>query len=80
MGNLETRCGRYEEAIEYFTKAITIRNAQGDRAAGQLALTYLCIGRLCHFQKMFDEAKKLLESSKMPFVRTSGADTFFIAL
>ena len=51
MGNLETGCGRYEEAMEYFKKAVDIRRAQGDRAAGQLALTYLCMGRLYYFQR-----------------------------
>jgi tetratricopeptide (TPR) repeat protein len=80
MGNLETGCGRYEEAMDYYTKAITIRKAQGDRAAGQLALTYLCLGRLCYFRKMYDEAKEFLASSAALFVRTSGADTFFMAL
>lgn len=80
MGNLETGCGRYGEAMDYFTKAITIRIAKGDRSAGQLALTYLCMGRLYYFQKMYDEAKKYLGSSEALFVRTSGADTYFMAL
>lgn len=80
MGNLETGCGRYEEAMDYYTKAVQIRVAQGDRAAGQLALTYLCIGRLYHFQGKYDEASKMLANSETLFVRTSSADTHFMAL
>lgn len=80
MGNLETGCGRYEEAMDHFTKAVNIRRDLGDRAAGQLALTYLCIGRLYYFQRKFDEAMKRLAQSEALFVRTSGADTHFMAL
>lgn len=79
MGNLETGCGRYEEAMEYFKKAVDIRRAQGDRAAGQLALTYLCIGRLYYFQRKFEEAMKMLADSEALFVRSSG-ETHFMAL
>jgi tetratricopeptide (TPR) repeat protein len=80
MGNLETGCGRYEEAMEHFTKAVVIRRALGDRAAGQLALTYLCIGRLYYFQQKFEEAMKMLADSEALFVRTSGAETHFMSL
>jgi tetratricopeptide (TPR) repeat protein len=80
MGNLETGSGRYEEAMDYFSKAVAIRSAQGDRAAGQLALTYLCMGRLWYFREIYDEAMKYLASSEALFVRTSGADTHFMAL
>lgn len=80
MGNLETGCGRYEEAMDYYTKAIAIRTTQGESAAGQLALTNLCIGRLCYFRKEYDEAMKFLASSEELFVQTSGADTYFMAL
>jgi tetratricopeptide (TPR) repeat protein len=80
MGNLETGSGRYEEALEYYNKAIKIRQQQGDRSAGQLALTYLCVGRLFYFRGMYEEASKYLASSEALFVRTSGADTHFMAL
>jgi tetratricopeptide (TPR) repeat protein len=80
MGNLETGCERYDVAMDYFTKAVNIRKVLGDRAAGQLALTYLCIGRLYSFQKKFEEAMKMLAHSEALFVRTSGADTHFMAL
>jgi tetratricopeptide (TPR) repeat protein len=80
MGNLEAGCGRYDEAYEYYMKAVQLRVAQGDRAAGQLALTYLCIGRLYHFQGKYDEAAKMLANSEALFVRTSSADTHFMAL
>jgi tetratricopeptide (TPR) repeat protein len=80
MGNLETGCGKFEEAMEYFTKAANIRRSLGDRAAGQLALTYLSISRLYYFRGMYDEAMKMLESSEALFVRTQGADTHFMAL
>lgn len=65
--------------MDFFTKAVNIRRALGDRAAGQLALTYLCIGRLYFFRRMFDEAMKMLAQSEALFVRTSGADTHFMA-
>jgi tetratricopeptide (TPR) repeat protein len=80
MGNLETGSGRYEEALDYYYKAIKIRNAQGDLAAGQLALTYLSVGRLYYFRGMYEEASKYLASSEVLFVRSSGADTHFMAL
>jgi ankyrin repeat protein len=32
IGNLETGCRRYKEAMDYYTKAITIRKAQGGTA------------------------------------------------
>ena len=80
MGNLETGSGRYVEAMEYFKKAVDIRRAQGDRAVGQLALTYLCIGRLYYFQRKFEEAMKMLADSESLFVRSSGAETHFMAL
>jgi tetratricopeptide (TPR) repeat protein len=80
MGNLETGCGRYEEAMVYFTKVVNIRRAQGDRAAGRLALVYLCIGRLYYFQRKFEEAMKMLADSEALFVRSTGAETHFMAL
>jgi tetratricopeptide (TPR) repeat protein len=80
MGNLETGCGRYEEAMEYFTKAVTLRRAQGDRAAGALALAYLCIGRLYYFQRKYEDAMKMLADSESLFVRSSAAETHFMAL
>jgi tetratricopeptide (TPR) repeat protein len=79
MGNLETGCGRYDEAMELFTRAVNIHLAFGDSAATQLALTYLCIGRLYYFQGLYDEAVKTLASSEALFVRTSGAETHFMA-
>jgi tetratricopeptide (TPR) repeat protein len=80
MGNLETGSANYEEAMEYYTKAVTIRSSQGDQSAGHLALTYLCIGRLLFFQEKYEEAKKYLANSEALFVRTTGADTHFMAL
>lgn len=65
--------------MEYYVKAVAIRSAQGDRSAGFLAITYLCIGRLLYFQEKYEEAKKYLASSEALFVRTSGADTHFMA-
>lgn len=79
MGNLETGCGRYQEAMEYFTRAIEIRVALGDIAAGQLALTYLCIARLYYFEGKYGESMKTLALSEAMFVRTSGAETHFMA-
>jgi tetratricopeptide (TPR) repeat protein len=80
MGNLETGCGRYGEAMVYFTKAVNIRRAQGDRAVGKLALTYLCIGRLYYFERKFEDAMKMLADSESLFIRSTGAETHFMAL
>jgi len=79
MGNLETGCGRYDEAMELFTRAVSIHLALGDSAAAQLALTYLSIGRLYCVQGLYDEAMKTLASSEALFVRTFGAETHFMA-
>jgi tetratricopeptide (TPR) repeat protein len=80
MGNVETASGRFEEAKKYFEKAIKSRIEQGDSAAFQLALTYLCMGRLYYLWGMHDEARKHISTSDTLFVRTSGADTHLLAL
>jgi len=79
MDNLETDSGRYNEAIEYFTKTVAICSAYGDSAAGQLALTCLCMGRLFYFRENYDKAIKCLASSEALFVRTFGAKIHSLA-
>lgn len=80
MGNLETAQGRYEEALDFFQRAIQIRTAIGDAGAGQLALTYMCLARLYYYRQKFEEGMKMLASAEALFVRTQGAETHFMAL
>lgn len=80
MGNLETGSGKYEEALEYYNKAVKIRKELGENVAGQMGLTYLCIGRLYYFRGSYDEAMSKLAESEGLFVRSSDDDTHFMAL
>jgi len=79
MGNLETAAGDYEKAKEYFNRAVRIRLAQGETAANQLALLYLCIGRVYTQEREFDKALKMFSMAENLFVRTLGAEKHNIA-
>lgn len=79
MGNLETAMGDYEKAMEYFEEAIAIWKAQGDTAANQLALVYLCIGQADSLRKDYDKAMKMLGRAEALFVQTLGAEKHYMA-
>lgn len=79
MGNLETAAGDYDKAMEYFDRAVNIRIAQGDTAANQLALLYLCIGRVDSLRKEYDKAAKRFSTAENLFVRTLGAERHYMA-
>ncbi len=79
MGNLESAAGDYENAMEYFNRAVKIRLAQGDTAANQLALLYLCIGRVDSLKGDFDKASRNFARSEALFVRTLGAEKHYMA-
>lgn len=79
MGNLETATGYYDKAMEYFDRAVKIRIAQGDTAANQLALLYLCIGRVDYLRNDFDKANKMFNTAENLFVRTLGAEKHYMA-
>jgi len=79
MGNLESASDNLDKAMEYFTRAVQVRRAKGDSAASQLALTYLCMGRVHYLRDEFQAASLLFAQSEALFVRTDGADTQFMA-
>jgi tetratricopeptide (TPR) repeat protein len=79
MGNLESAAGNYELAKENFDRAVSIRVKQGETAANQLALLYLCIGRVHHLEGDYDEAMKTYAKAENLFVRTLGAEKHYMA-
>jgi tetratricopeptide (TPR) repeat protein len=79
MGNLEAATGHYEEALAFYQRAVNIRLAIGDRAALQLGTTYLGIGRCHAADKNFAEARRYFGQAEQLFVRTVGADKYFMA-
>jgi len=79
MGDLEATTGHYEEALEFYQRAVNIRLAIGDRTAPQLGMTYLGIGR-CHANyKNFSEARRFFGQAEQLFKRKVGADNFIMA-
>ena len=79
MGNLESASGRLGYAMEYFTKVVDIRTAVGDKSASQLALVYLCIGRVHHLRLEFDQASNWYAKSEALFNRTADSNQHFMA-
>jgi tetratricopeptide (TPR) repeat protein len=69
LGNLETASGNLAESRDYFERATLIWVAGGDATAYQLALTYLCVGRMHMLQGNFREAEKNTALSESMFVR-----------
>lgn len=78
MGNLESGCGRYKEAMDYYTRAIKIRIALADSAS--LGFTYLCMGRLYYLQGMYEEAIKTLANSEELFIKASCGGVQFMIM
>jgi tetratricopeptide (TPR) repeat protein len=79
MGNLEAATGHYEEALTFYQRAVEIRLAIGDRAALQLGTTYLGIGRCHAHYRNYSEARRYYGQAEQLFVRTVGADKYFMA-
>jgi tetratricopeptide (TPR) repeat protein len=79
MGNLEYASDNMAEAMDYYTRAIEIRNRSGDRAVNLLAISYLCQSRVFFQQREFETAFQTLGKSEALFVRTSGAGAPFMA-
>jgi tetratricopeptide (TPR) repeat protein len=77
--SLEAATGHYEEALLYYNRAVEIRLAIGDRAAIQLGTTYLGIGRCQAYYKKYNEARRMFAQAEQLFVRTVGADKYFMA-
>jgi hypothetical protein len=69
LGNLETASGNLAESRDYFRRATLIWVAGGDATGYQLALTYLCVGRMHMLQGNFHEAERNAAISESMFVR-----------
>lgn len=79
IGNLESATGHYEKALEYYRRSVEIGLKIGDKAALLLGMTYLGIG-CCHAHyKNFSEARRFFGQAEQLFVRTLGADKYFMA-
>ena len=83
MGNLEandsTTLDNLERAIEYFDRAVTIRIAHGDTAISLLANSYLCMSRVYHLRREYEEALAMLSQSEALFCRICGADGYIMS-
>jgi tetratricopeptide (TPR) repeat protein len=79
LGNIESATGHYEEASEYYKRAVEIRLAIGDKAALNLGLTYLGMGRCYAYYKEYSEARRYFGQAEQLFVRTVGADKYLMA-
>ena len=79
LGNLETATGNLEDSTDYYDQATDIWIKGGDTTASQLALTYLCVGRVFVLQNKLTEARDMVARSEALFVRVLGADRGFTA-
>lgn len=79
MGNLESASGNFDEAIDFFEKAIAIRLSAGDAAASLVANSYLCLSRVHFLRLEYENSFNLLGESEALFFRIAGADSHFMA-
>jgi len=83
MGNLESASKNFDEAMEYFKRAIAIRveggNVRDDTAAILLAVSYLCVSRVHFLKEDYETALNMCAQSEALFFRTSGANAQFMA-
>lgn len=79
LGNMEHSAGNYDRALSYYGQAVEIRLRIGDAVAFHITLTYLGIGRCFAAQKKFDEAMRMYAQAEQLFVRTLGAQKYFMA-
>jgi tetratricopeptide (TPR) repeat protein len=79
LGNLALAQGKTEEAIERLNRATQIWLDGGEATASQLALTYLCVGRVRMLQGSLSVALELTERSGDLFIRTTGREKGFMA-
>ncbi len=79
MGNAETATRHYDEAMEFYQRAMDIYPSTGDTAAWKLALVYMGMGR-CHAARaQFQDARMRYGQAEQLFVRTKGSDKHFMA-
>jgi tetratricopeptide (TPR) repeat protein len=74
LGNLETASGNLEESRDAFDRATLIWKEGGDETASELALTYLCLGRLHMLRGALGKAEDMVRLSEGIFVRKLGKD------
>jgi tetratricopeptide (TPR) repeat protein len=83
MGNLESASNNFDQAMEYFKRAINIRvdesNNKDDTAAILLAVSYLCVSRVHFLKENYETALNMVAQSEALFFRTSGANAQFMA-
>jgi len=65
--------------MEHFNRAVEIRLGQGETAVNQLALLYLCIGRVYTETEDYDKAWKMFSQAETLFVRTLGEEMHYMA-
>jgi hypothetical protein len=65
--------------MEYFNRALGIRHSQGATADTQLALLYLCIGRVHTLTRDFEKALRMFNTAEDLFARTLGAEDHYMA-
>jgi hypothetical protein len=65
--------------MEHFNRAVKIRLTQGETAANQLALLYLCIGRVYTETEDYERAMRMFSQAETLFVRTLGAEMHYMA-
>ncbi|KAH8752637.1 P-loop containing nucleoside triphosphate hydrolase protein [Hyaloscypha finlandica] len=71
LGNLELARGNPEDSLLYFNRAILIWKDGGDETAQQLALSYLCVGRVYMLQGKLANALKMTSQSESLFTGTT---------
>jgi tetratricopeptide (TPR) repeat protein len=71
LGNLELARGNPEDSLLYFNRAIQIWKVGGDETAEQLALSYLCVGRVYMLQGKLADALKITSQSESLFTGTT---------
>ncbi|KAH8602769.1 hypothetical protein B0O99DRAFT_587847 [Bisporella sp. PMI_857] len=74
LGNLETASGDFAVAEEHYKRASLIWQNGQDETAYQLALTYLCLGRMHILQRELDEADRIVARAEILFIRLLGGD------
>ncbi|KAK0118550.1 hypothetical protein ONS95_007438 [Cadophora gregata] len=79
MGVLECASGDFEAALDYFTRAATIRIQSGDSASNLLANTYLRMSRVYFNQQDYKNALKILEKAEILYLRVSDGEAPFMA-
>jgi len=79
MGNLESATGNLDDAMKFFEKEIAVRIDAGDAAATLLANSYLCLSRVYHLKREYEQSFKILAEAEALFFRTSASNDYFLS-